>query len=1013
VTVASYVGGVILVLLLSAFSVLKADEFPMPVNTEPSDSLPLAPSEAARTATLPEGFQLTVIAAEPVVQNPIAFTFDERGRLWVAENYSWAGGRAGGFDGAQRDRLVILEDADADGTFEKRTVFWDKAQRLTSVEIGDGGVWALCLPNLVFIPDRNRDDIPDSEPEIVLDGFDVQAIAHNAANGLRWGPDGWLYGRHGILATSSIGKPGSSESQRFQINTGVWRYHPRSGAAEAVLHGMTNAWGFDFDKHGQMFVINTVIGHLWHVIPGAHTQRMFGLDMSPHSYRLIEQVADHVHWDAGEVWNDVRKGVTDRTSAAGGGHAHTGLMIYQGDNWPEEYRDRVYMINFHGRRLNCDFLKRKGAGYTATHGADLCFVQDPWFRGMDLLSGPDGAVYLTDWSDTGECHDHDGVHRTSGRIYKLAYGTAAVPTFDLSKQSDQQLIALLGHRNTWWARQARRLLGDRAAADTAVSAEIGSALRKQLATQTDPVHRLRILEAIHETRTGEEGFWLERLRSADEHERVTALRFLTDQLVIEGRAPSPAFLKSITELAEKKSPGLDHLYAASALQRMPLEQRWDLATKLASHPDLANDPVLPLMVWYGIEPAVPHDPARALSLVKASQMPVLTECLARRLTLEIESDPASVDQLVQLAVDSRCPHRESILAGMALALNGWQKATPPAGWTAVAKAFAASPSAETRKHLQDLNVVFGDGRALEDLRKLIIDDKLPLDSRRQALRSLLASHPAGYVPTLLNLLSDRGMSGAALHGLAQYDDPQIPARVLARLPTYGPQEREEMIRTLASRPTFVPALLAAIREKKISPQELSAFYARQIQSYNDPVLTKELTELWGEIRVSPTQKRELIEQHRSRLTTEAFAQADPSEGRALFQKTCASCHVLYGVGRRLGPDLTGSNRKNLDYLLENILDPSATVGAGFRAVIVALDDGRVLNGVISEQNDRTLTLQTAQEPVILDRRTIEAMKPTNLSLMPDGLLQKMSREQVRDLISYLMSTDQVALPAGP
>src|SRR5262249_31540290 len=152
-----------------------------------------------------------------------------------------------------------------------------------------------CLPNLLFIPDLDFDDVADGDPDVVLDGLDDGAvIGHTPANGLKWGADGWLYARHGIQATSSIGKPGSGESQRIKINTGVWRYHPMRGTVEPVMYGMTNSWGFDFDRHGEQFVINTVIGHLWHVVPGAHVRRMYGVDLNPHTYQLIEQTANHV-----------------------------------------------------------------------------------------------------------------------------------------------------------------------------------------------------------------------------------------------------------------------------------------------------------------------------------------------------------------------------------------------------------------------------------------------------------------------------------------------------------------------------------------------------------------------------------------------------------------------------------------------------------------------------------------------------------------------------------------------
>ncbi|MCU0721930.1 MAG: cytochrome C, partial [Pirellula sp.] len=348
--------------LLVAASVLNtsqlstADDFPPIQNSEKSTSLPLSPTETASKARLPDGFHLSVIASEPQVQNPIAMTTDERGRIWIAENYSWSGNGAGGFDPKQRDRIVVLEDSDGDGTYENRKVFADNVHKLTSIEIGNGGVYAISLPNLLFFPDLNRDDAPDSQAQILLNGFDDDAVGHTPANGLKWGSDGWLYGRHGIQATSSIGTPEATDSQRIKINTGVWRFHPTSKRVETVMHGMTNSWGFDFDEHGQMFVINTVIGHLWHVVPGAHVERMYGIDLNPFAFQLIEQTADHVHWDTGEKWNEIQKGMSSLTDAAGGGHAHIGLMIYQGDNWPAEYRNKLFTLNLHGLRINSNSL---------------------------------------------------------------------------------------------------------------------------------------------------------------------------------------------------------------------------------------------------------------------------------------------------------------------------------------------------------------------------------------------------------------------------------------------------------------------------------------------------------------------------------------------------------------------------------------------------------------------------------------------------------------------------------
>jgi len=472
--------GLFVVLALSAGAVTRGgeDAFPTPVDTEKSTARPMDPLEVCRTARLPAGFRLEVFAAEPAVANPIAIDTDARGHVWVAENYSWSGANAGGWSDEFRDRIVVFADEDGDGRHDRRTVFWDGGRLLTSIAVGLGGVFVLDLPRLLFIPDRDGDLVPDGPPETVLDGFDADAVGHTPANGLKWGPDGWLYGRHGIQATSRIGLPGSGDSQRVAINTGVWRYHPGRKQVEGVLHGMTNSWGFDFDARGELFVINTVIGHLWHVVPGSHVERMYGVDLDPHVHDLIPQVADHVHWDTGEKWSDVRSGISDATDAAGGGHAHIGLLVYQGDDWPAEYRDRVYTLNLHGRRINADLLAPRGAGFTASHGPDLALFADPFFRGMDLVATHDGAVLIADWSDTGECHDHDGVHRSSGRIYRLVHGQPRPRTVDVAALDGAALRAALLATDQWWSRAAVREWQRRALAGVpSTTTQRGSSIR--------------------------------------------------------------------------------------------------------------------------------------------------------------------------------------------------------------------------------------------------------------------------------------------------------------------------------------------------------------------------------------------------------------------------------------------------------------------------------------------------------------------------------------------------------
>ena len=263
---------------------------------------------------------------------------DPRGRLWVVENSSypiWLGGPHG------KDRILIFEDADGDGRFDRRTVFYDKGTNFTGIELGFGGVWVCATPNLLFFPDRDGDDRPDGPPVVKLDGWNINA-QHNLFNALKWGPDGWLWGCHGILATSQVGKPGTPDDKRVPMNCGVWRYHPTREVFEVVAHGTTNPWGLDFDDFGEAFITNCVIAHLFRVIPGSHFERMYGNDFNPHLYDLMTTCADHLHW-AGGRWQDSREGNRIH-EMLGGGHAHVGGMIYLADNWPEPYRGTLFTV---------------------------------------------------------------------------------------------------------------------------------------------------------------------------------------------------------------------------------------------------------------------------------------------------------------------------------------------------------------------------------------------------------------------------------------------------------------------------------------------------------------------------------------------------------------------------------------------------------------------------------------------------------------------------------------------
>jgi putative membrane-bound dehydrogenase-like protein len=997
-------------LLLALCPPAPSAEFPAPFNTERSTNAPLNPVEAASKMQLPPGFHCSVFAAEPDIHQPISMATDPRGRLWVAENYTYSE-RTVGYHPDLRDRIVVFDDSDNDGRFNKRTVFWDGAERLTSVEVGLGGIWAICLPDLVFIPDENGDDVPDGPPQVLLDGFEYRNARHTVANGLRWGPDGWLYGRQGILGNSLVGAPGTPKEQRTLMNVGIWRYHPARKVFEVVAQGTTNPWGMDWDARGEAFFINTVIGHLWHVIPGAHYRRMFGDDPTPRVYELIEQHADHVHWATGEVWTDVRKGVTGSTLEAGGGHAHTGLLIYQGGQWPSEWNGKLLTINFHGRRLNVERLDRAGSGFVGRREPDAFLFPDPWFRGIDLIAAPDGGVFVSDWSDAGECHDEEGIHRTSGRIYKLTHGeTSKSKPADLTKLSDQELVALQASPNDWVARQSRRVLAGRARGGSGSDKTV-DALGRLAMSGTNEIVRLRALWALHVI-GGDNTALLNRKFTGTEHERAWAIRLIED--LSHRSAPVREQFLNLVEgklatMSGNDPSALVRLTLASLLQRLPLTNRPAIAAGLLSHAEDANDHNLPLMIWYGMEPLANHD-SRFIRLMASARIPRVQRLGARRLAEEIDTKPESVDELLRAIAANPSPDgRQAVLDGIAEGLTGRRKIKPPGSWEMVRSKLGENADERLRTRLRDLSALFGDGRALDAVRAVALNDSSDLPQRRAALQSLIEARAPGLREVCERLLPVRDLSATAAAGLALFDDPALADRLLAEWPKLYGHERPPVLNALVSRPTWAARLLEAIAAGKFKRNDLGVLQVRQIRAFNDPALTGRLAAVWGEIRdPDDAEKNRLLGKWKQSLTAEALANSDLRQGRQVYQTACAPCHQLNGEGGTLGPDLTGGNRDNLDYLLENLLFPSAIVPAEYRQTTLTLKDGRVLTGVIRSRAPRTVSLQAVGELVTVETSEVESEETSAQSLMPEGLLDALDETQAKNLIRFLMTKDAPA-----
>ncbi len=600
----------------------KPDAKPDPKKAEPkppAQPLPIPADKSAQAMTLPPGFTATLFAGEPDLTQPIGFTIDHRGRLWVCENHSYAKWRE-----KCDDRIVIYEDTDGDGKFDKKTIFAEGIfHYLTGVQLGLGGVWVSDCPNLWFFPMEEGADKPSGPPVAHLEGWNWKG-QHNVINSMEWGPDGWLYGCNGITIDSDVKVVGAPESDRTKVSCGVWRYHPIKKKFERFAEGTTNPWGIDYDERGQMFMSNNVVAHLWHVIQGAHFKRMRGQDFNPYfSYWQIETCADHLHWGGGD-WTTSRSG--EAHSVAGGGHSHAGAAIYLGDSFPAEYRGTIFMVNTHGHRLNNDSFEAKGSGVVARHRPDFMMANDQWFRGVTVHQGPEGALYVSDWSDTGECHQYANPDNDHGRIYRIAYQGTKKENIDLAKDADEKLVGLQSSTNEWLVRHARMVLHDRAAAGKLTDAG-KAALVGLFETSPNPVHRLRALWTLQQCGLNDEARLLKTLGDADPYLRAWSIQFLA-----EDSNPSPAALEKFETLAKSDESPVVRLYLASALHRTPLEKRWPILQHLVAREADVADQNLPQMYWYALEGLVGADPkAAAAKILPTVKIPKLRELVVRRM----------------------------------------------------------------------------------------------------------------------------------------------------------------------------------------------------------------------------------------------------------------------------------------------------------------------------------------------------------------------------------------------
>ncbi len=943
----------------------------------------LNPQEAVEEMTIQNGYQVNAYAAEPMITQPMAFCWDDKGRMWIAENRDYES-RGHGFSNGGDSKILILEDEDKDGVVDTRKVFLEGIPFPSAIAVGHGGVFIGAPPNLLFVPDKNQDDKGDMEDiQVLLTGWGIRD-RHETINSFHWGPDGWLYGLEGFATPSKIRKPKGKgklyqhreafpedllEADGVDINGGVWRYHPIKDRFEVVAHGFSNPWGIDYDAKGQLFISACVIPHLFHVIPGGIYHRQGGSHFNSYVYEDIRTIVDHRHRSA-----------------------HGGARIYQSDAFPPEQQGRLFMANIHEHAVLSDVLKPNGSGFIASHGEDFMMANNAQWIGFSMEIGPEGGLYVLDWHDADIC-GNEVVNKETGRVFRIMPEKSHAEDWegrydDLSKRSDAELVALQLSKSNWHAQRARVILQYRAHQKGISNAAI-KRLNEVLENEKNEDLRLRALWTLQITNQISSKNLVKLLSDKDPYIQGWAIQFLCE----EGQ-PSKAINAALNQLSEKENSPVVRLYLAAALQKLEKNNRWEIAEALAKVEEDADDPNIPHTLWFGMEPIVATQPDRALRLAEITNIPSIANKIARRLV-----DGNQLEKLVA-GLNKKSKNQIQLLEGMYVGMAGRTDIKEPSNWASVYQSLQSNPVLSSKA--DEIAQQFGNAEAAKKLLATLNNPQAAISQRRNAIKGLAFHQRKELKEILPELIKDKDLQIEALRAIAAYDEEAFGELLLENYARFDAEAKQEAIQTFAARPTYGWQLVWALEEGFIPKKDIPAYVALQLRR----VVGNGFVEVWGPIDDISSDVAAQFSKYQRMLSDEALNHADLKNGLEVYQRTCYACHKMHGEGGVIGPDLTGSNRTNTTYLLSNILDPSGDIQDDYKMVVINTQDGRTYSGNVIAENERSLTLRVVgQDPIPINKSDIQSKEVTTNSLMPQGLLNTLTAEEVVNLVAYLKTLE--------
>lgn len=983
----------------------------------PATTPALSPEEAQAKFTLPPGFEIRLFASEPEVVNPVAMTWDERGRLWVVELYEYPLGAKPGEKG--RDRIKILEDTDGDGRADKVTVFAEGFSLATGILLGHGGVFLGQAPHLLFLQDTNAPAHlgigafqKANKQTVLLTGFGLED-RHELLNGFTWGPDGQLYMTHGVFTRANVTSPDRPGEPAVRMDAAVARYNVQTKKFEVYADGTSNPWGVDFDRAGNAFLSACVIDHMFHMAPGGIYVRQGGQPMFPYAYQMLPSIVDHRHKMA----------------------AYAGIQVYLGDQWPAEHYGTIFCGNLHDNAVHQDTLTPNGSTFKSSAKQDFIRANDGWFMPVSQQVGPDGALWVMDWYDKYPCYqnaraDPEGVDREHGRIWRVVYtGTekgkpvASRPevNMDFGKLTSAQLVERLAHANVWQRKMAQRILSERN------DDRIKAPLEKQFKDGATLEARLAALWTLHSA--GLLNLPGDLFRTAA-NDTQPVIRAWAARLIGESRLGTRMHMALLKQLAADPEPAVRLAVATACRQftsgSLTVNTPVSLAGAAADQPANFIQPIIENllhastdpkdltighMIWMASEPLVARGGSFAYELLNKESVrkTALVGSVAyktMRRVCDLQS-PAQLDAALDFL--GSLPANDPLLA---FALNGLVdgqkgKALKPAKPTeTVLKPLLASPREDVARFARQLGALWGDAGAMQASLALVNDAKAPLDERLKAAQTarqlkndaardalLKAITPGNPEPLVLEAIAGLGQLGGA-----------SSEALFAQWKNFSPAARRAAAETLASRNNWASQLLSEIEQKRILASDIPAATIRTLtRSEADyGMLAKRATALFGRVRDANADKLKLIAAKKDMILG-AKGQPDLKAGHEVAKKVCFTCHKLHGEGADIGPDLTGVGRSSLDALLANIIDPNQIIGAGYEMVEVTTKDDRSVSGRLVENTDtRVRLLSAGPKEDVIAKSDVAKLRVSELSVMPEGL-EQMPDGDFRNLIAYLLN----------